>query len=103
MKKLFSLAVSALLSLALALSASAVSPESAEAGSILPVDVIVDQEAQEIHKVYDLSPSVDPSAIPREDFERDGLRYACSDILREVVMGDETQALTQTRRVFQAF
>lgn len=89
----------ALLSLALALSASAVSPETAEASSILPVDVIVDQEAQEIHKVYDLSPSVDPSAIPREDFERDGLRYACSDILREVVMGDETQTLTQTETV----
>lgn len=99
MKKLFSLAVPALLSLTLALSASAVSPETAEAGSILPVDVIVDQEAQEIHKVYDLSPSVDPSAIPREDFERDGLRYACSDILREVVMGDETQTLTRTETV----
>lgn len=39
MKKLFSLAVSALLSAALALSASAASLEAAEASTILPVDV----------------------------------------------------------------
>lgn len=99
MKRLFSLAVSALMSVALALSASAVSPEAIENNTILPVDVIVEQETQEIRKVYDLSPSVDPSTIPRESFERDGLHYECSDILREVVMGNESQTLTQTETV----
>lgn len=99
MKKLFSLAASALLSAALALSASAVSPETAETGAILPVDVIMNQEALEIRKVYDLPPSIDPSAIPREGFDRDGIHYECSDILREVVMGDETQTLTRTETV----
>lgn len=99
MKRLFSLAVSALLSAALALSASAASLEAVEGSTILPADVIVDQEAQEIRKVYDLSPSIDPSSIPRESFDRDGLHYECTDILREVVMGDETQTLTQTETV----
>lgn len=99
MKRLFSLAVSALMSVALALSASAASLEAAEASTILPVDVIMDQDALEIRKVYDLSPSVDPSAIPRESFDREDIHYECSDILREVVMGDETQTLTQTETV----
>lgn len=99
MKRLFSLAVSALLSVALALSASAASLETAEASTILPVDVIMDQDALEIRKVYDLSPSIDPSAIPREGFDREDIHYECSDILREVVMGDETQILTQTETV----
>ena len=99
MKKLFSLAVSALMSVALALSASAASLEAAEASTILPVDVIMDQDALEIRKVYDLSPSIDPSAIPRESFDREDIHYECSNILREVVMGDETQTLTQTETV----
>ena len=98
MKKLFSLVVSALLSAALMLSASAVSAETAEM-TVLPVDVVVDQESLEIRKVYDLSPSIDPSSIPREGFDRDDIHYECSDILREVVMGDETQTLTQTETV----
>ena len=99
MKRLFSLAVSVLMSVALALSASAASLEAAEASTILPVDVIMDQDALEIRKVYDLSPSIDPSAIPRESFDREDIHYECSNILREVVMGDETQTLTQTETV----
>lgn len=43
--------------------------------------------------------SVDPEALPREGFDRDGFHYECSDVLREVIMGEETQALTQTETV----
>ena len=57
------------------------------------------QEALEIRKVYDLSPNTDPSTLPREPFERDGYRYECTDILREVIIGSETQAITQTETV----
>lgn len=99
MKKACSLVVSALLIAALALPASAASPESDGAAAILSIDVVVDQETTEIRKVYSLPPSVDPEALPREGFDRDGYHYECSDILREVVMGDETQSLTQTETV----
>ena len=67
--------------------------------AMLPVDIILNQEAAEIRKVYDLSPNTDPSTLPREPFERDGLQYTCTDILREVIVGSETQALTQTETV----
>ena len=59
----------------------------------------LDQEAVEIRKIYSLSPSTNPEALPREGFDRDGYHYECSDILREVVMGSETQPLTQTETV----
>lgn len=99
MKKLFSLAVSVLLSVALALSASAVSAENDAELAILPVDVIVDQESAELRKVYDLPLNIDPSALPRDGFDRGDYHYECSDVLREVVMGDETRTLTQTETV----
>ena len=99
MKKACSLVVSALLIAALALPASAASPESGGAAAILPIDVVVDQETTEIRKAYSLPPSADPEALPREGFDRDGYHYECSDILREVVMGEETQSLTQTETV----
>lgn len=99
MKKACSLVVSALLIAALALPASAASPGSSEAAAVLPVDVIMDQEAMEIQKIYSLPPNADPEALPREGFDRDGYHYECSDILREVVMGEETQSLTQTETV----
>lgn len=67
--------------------------------ALLPVDIILNQEALEIRKVYDLSPTTDPSTLPRESFDRDGCRYECSDILREVVIGSETQKVTQTETV----
>lgn len=99
MKKACSLPVSAFLIAALALPVSAASPEHGEAAEILPIDVILDQEAVEIRKIYSLSPSTNPEALPREGFDRDGYHYECSDILREVVMGSETQPLTQTETV----
>ena len=44
-------------------------------------------------------PSTDPSTLPMAAFERDGLEYSCTDILREVIIGTETQPLTQTETV----
>jgi len=67
--------------------------------ALLPVDIIIDQENREIRKVYDLSPNTDPSTLPMEAFERDGLRYDCTDILREVIIGSETQTVKQTETV----
>lgn len=67
--------------------------------ALLPVDIVIDQGNREIRKVYDLSPSTDPATLPMDTFERDGIRYECTDILREVMIGSETQALTQTETI----
>ncbi len=96
-KKLLSIPVLLLLLASLALPAGAV--DLADPDAVLPVDIIVDQDAKEIRKVYDLSPSTDPSTLPMGAFERDGLSYECTDILREVVIGSETQTITQTETV----
>lgn len=92
-----SLIASMLLIATLALPAAAA--DLSDPDALLPVDIILDSEAHEIRKVYDLSPTTDPSTLPREDFDRDGYHYECSDILREVVIGAETQKVTQTETV----
>lgn len=98
MKRVFaSLIAMVLLITALALPASAT--DWTDSDALLPVDIILNQEALEIRKVYDLSPTTDPSTLPREAFDRDNCRYECSDILREVVIGSETQKVTQTETV----
>lgn len=66
MKKACSLVVSALLIAALALPASAASPELGGAAAILPIDVMLDQDAMEIRKVYDLPPR--PGSSPKPGF-----------------------------------
>ena len=63
---------------------------------ILPIDVFRDPDAVEIRKVYELETHIDPGLIPLEAFERDGILYECSDILREVVIGDQTRSMTET-------
>ena len=101
MKRAFTpLIAMVLLITALALPASAA--DWSDPDALLPVDIILNQEALEIRKVYDLSPTTDPSTLPREAFDRDGCRYECSDILREVVIGSETQKVTQTETVESA-
>ena len=98
MKRVFtSLIVMALLITTLAFPATAA--DWSEPDALLPVDIILNQEALEIRKVYDLSPTTDPATLPRQAFDRDGCRYECSDILREVVIGSETQKVTQTETV----
>ena len=66
------------------------------ASELLPVDVLSSPDQLEIRKVYELSPDTDPSQLPRKDFERGGYAYTCSDILREVVIGEESKTVTVT-------
>ena len=96
-RALVSLMASVLLMTTLILPAAAA--DWTDPDTLLPVDIVLNQEALEIRKVYDLSPTTDPSTLPRETFDRDNCRYECSDILREVVIGSETQKVTQTETV----
>jgi hypothetical protein len=63
---------------------------------LLPTNIIQDADRAEIRKIYELSPDVDPGRLPREGFERGDYVYTCSDILREVVIGEESKTLTVT-------
>lgn len=100
MKKAISSLAALFLVVTLALPASAASiSDVANSELLYPVDIILDLDNREIRKVYDLSPSTDPSTLPMAAFERDGLEYSCTDILREVIIGTETQPLTQTETV----
>ena len=63
----------------------------AEPYEFLPVDVIYYPNHMEIRKIYEMSASVDPATIPRANFERDNIKYKCTDILREVKIGNETK------------
>ena len=98
-KALSALMASVLLLSALALPAGAASAGLLDQDALLPVDIIIDQSNREIRKVYDLPASTDPSTLPMGAFERDGMRYDCTDILREVIIGSETQTITQTETV----
>lgn len=98
MKRAFASLIASMLLVA-TLSLPAAAADLSDPDALLPVDIILDQEAHEIRKVYDLSPTTDPSTLPREAFDRDGYHYECSDILREVVIGAETQKVTQTETV----
>lgn len=100
MKKAISSLAALVLVASLALPASAATiSDAANPESLYPVDIILNLDNREIRKVYDLSPSTDPSTLPMATFERDGLEYSCTDILREVIIGTETQTLTQTETV----
>lgn len=98
-KKILSLTASLLLLTMLTLPAGAVSLDMTDPDTMLPVDIILDQDNKEIRKVYDLSPNTDPSTLPMGQFERDGLLYDCTDVLREVIIGSETQVITQEEKV----
>lgn len=94
-KRFISLSVSFLILAALTLPAGAASDSPTDAEAILPVDIITDPDVKEVRKVYELSPDTDPSMLPVDAFERDSIRYECTDILREVVIGSETRTVTQ--------
>lgn len=63
---------------------------------LMPVDVVTNADSLEIRKIYELSPGVDPGQLPRDGFERGSYAYECSDILREVVIGEEIKTVTVT-------
>lgn len=67
--------------------------------AIYPVDVIYHPENIEIRKVYELPTNADPSKLPHDSFERENILYECSDILREVIIGEETKTQTETETV----
>ena len=98
-KKIFSISASLLLLTMLTIPAGAANVDVTDPDAMLPVDIILDQDNREIRKVYDLSPNTDPSTLPMQQFERDGLLYECTDVLREVIIGSETQVITQTETV----
>lgn len=97
--KFLTVTASLLLLTMLMLPAGAAGVDVTDPEAMLPVDIIIDQDNKEIRKVYDLSPDTDPSTLPMEPFERDGLLYDCTDVLREVIIGSETQEVTQEETV----
>lgn len=99
MKRAFASLIASMLLVATLAIPAAAATDLSDPDALLPVDIILNQEALEIRKVYDLSPTTDPSTLPREAFDRDGYHYECSDILREVVIGAESQKVTQTETV----
>lgn len=99
-KRLISLSITVLMLSMLAISANAADFSNlSDPDMLLPVDIVIDTEANEIRKVYDLAPNTDPSLLPMAEFERDGMRYECSDILREVIIGTDTQVITKSETV----
>ena len=81
---------------AAALGGSPAGADQSGSTELLPVDVINDPSHSEIRKVYELSPGMDPSRLPRDRFERGGYAYECTDILREVLIGEESKTVTVT-------
>lgn len=77
-KKIFSISASLLLLTMLTIPAGAANVDVTDPDAMLPVDIILDQDNREIRKVYDLSPNTDPSTLPMQQFERDGLLYELS-------------------------
>jgi len=88
-----------ILSLCIAVSILTSTAFAAENYELLPVDVIYSHDRMEIRKIYEMAASVNPDMIPREGFERDSIEYECADIIREVVIGDETIIRTETETV----
>ncbi|MCL2775675.1 MAG: cell wall protein [Oscillospiraceae bacterium] len=71
----------------------------AESYELLPVNVVYYPNHMEIRKIYETAASVDPGRIPRTSFERDNINYKCTDILREVITGNDTKPYTETKTV----
>jgi hypothetical protein len=68
----------------------------AEPYELLPVDVVYSPNNMEIRKIYEMAASVDPGKIPRASFKRDNISYKCTDVLREVIVSNETKPHTET-------
>ena len=104
MKKAFAMVFALYLSVAffpVAALASDINDSSAVTNSVnytelLPVDVVQSPDSFEIRKIYELSPDIDPGRLPRGSFERSGYTYECTDILRDVVIGEESKTVTVT-------
>ena len=51
-------------------------------GSMLPSDVLTNDDGTELKKIYDVAKTVSPAQIPTEDFDRGGLHYIFSELLK---------------------
>jgi LPXTG-site transpeptidase (sortase) family protein len=60
------------------------------------VRALADDNGRQIVKTYILAPGQDPADIPRGNFERDGWRYALTDITKNRVAGRDAKAHTET-------
>ena len=74
----------------------------AEPYELLPVDVVYYPNHMEIRKIYEMSASVNPDNLPQASFKRDNINYKCTDILREVIVGNETKPHTETEIIDSA-
>ena len=81
-----------------ALPAHAAEPAGTTDASYYPIDVkeYLEGDSHRISKVYQLAISDDPSAIPTQDFERDGRLYFLLDMTRQDDIGVDTKPYTQT-------
>ncbi len=81
-----------------ALPAHAAAPAGTTDASYYPIDVkeYLEGDSRRISKVYQLSLSDDPSAIPTDDFERDGRLYFLLDMTRQDDIGVDTKPHTQS-------
>ena len=88
-----------LCALAVIMAGSALPAHAAESqSSYYPIDVkeYLEGDSHRISKVYQLSLSDDPSAIPTDDFERDGRLYFLLDMTRQDDIGVDTKPHTQS-------
>jgi hypothetical protein len=74
------------------------SPELTAEIVLYPVDVTETREdgGRQIVKTYELSADEDPADIPRGDFERNGLKYTLTDIVKRETANAETREYTET-------
>lgn len=85
--------------LAVIMAGTALPAHAAESRSgYYPIDVkeYLGGDSHRISKVYQLALSDDPSAIPTQDFERDGRLYFLLDMTRQDDIGVDTKPYTKT-------
>ena len=88
-----------ILALCLTVSVFQIPAYALEPYELLPIDVVYYPNHLEIRKIYEMAASVDPANIPRSSFKRDDISYKCTDILRQVIIGDETKTHTETETI----
>jgi hypothetical protein len=73
-------------------------PPTEKPKELYPAEVreFADDGGRQIVKTYILAPGQDPADIPREGFERDGWKYALTDITENRVAGRDAKAHTET-------
>lgn len=70
-----------------------------ELSEMYPKDIVDYPDRLEIRKIYELTESENPKNIPRSSFTRDQIMYTYTDILREVIAGEEKKTVTETESI----